>query len=112
MHHIAITSPNPKKLSEFYSSLPGISKPKFNFNEKGKIRSVWFEFGKIILMIEKGKKNQSPHALIFTISKKHRKELKKIQPLVFKKTLHTLYLSDPEGNIFGFSSYPNILKLD
>lgn len=113
IHHIAITTNNILKLKKFYENLPGFPKAEINYTPKGQIRSLWFHLDDTILMIEKGKIKKAPFALIFTLgsSEKFKKEFNKILHLIQKKTLYTVYISDPDGNAIGFSSFPKPLKL-
>jgi hypothetical protein len=117
IHHIAITSNIPERLSQFYEELPGLMKIQEN-RENGIIRSVWFAIhnSKSILMIERGE-NKAPYTLVFDLlyffsvnKNKIISEMKNIIPLVESKTEFTFYFRDPDGNRLGYSSYPEKLS--
>ena len=119
IHHIAITSKFPERLSEFYGDLPGLMKIKEN-RENEIIRSVWFGFksSASILMIERGD-DRAPHALVFDLVRsfsidsdknKITFEMGHILSLIESKTEYTFYFRDPDGNRLGYSSYPERLS--
>ncbi|MCG6168964.1 VOC family protein [Leptospira sp. FAT2] len=106
LHHIAIGSPHPDSLVSFYESLPGLTKSKENRNPDGSLRSVWFQSGEIILMLEIDLKVQGPKALIFSAAVLKPEDLKRL-PQWIQETEYTKYFKDPDGNLLGYSSYPN-----
>lgn len=107
IHHIAIGTNNLEKMVSFYEKLPNLIKIKINYYENEKIRSVWFQSEKIIIMIEENEIKKAPLVLVFnTISMT---EIIKLNLNIKKKTDYTLYFDDPDGNLLGFSSYPNIM---
>ncbi|MDF3819616.1 VOC family protein [Leptospira sp. 96542] len=110
IHHIAIGSPSPKDLAKFYESIPGLRKIQEHRTETGDLRSVWFESGKSILMLELGK-SQGPKALIFdwNLNEKQEWAVFFANIPIFERTKFTIYFLDPEGNKLGVSHYPNPL---
>lgn len=107
IHHIAIGSPNVALLVEFYEKLPGFQKLKENKFEDGSLRSVWLQTGKSILMLEKDEIAKGPKALILDVSSLKPESLK-ILPKWIQETEYTKYFKDPDGNLLGYSSYPNL----
>ncbi|TGL96596.1 VOC family protein [Leptospira barantonii] len=105
IHHIAIGSPNVSSLTAFYETLPGFQKLKENKNEDGSLRSVWFQTGESILMLEMDEIVKGPKALILDVSSLKPEDLK-ILPKWIQETEYTKYFKDPDGNLLGYSSYP------
>lgn len=68
IHHIAIGSPNINILKKFYEFLPGLKKIRENKNPDQSLRSVWFQAGDTILMVEIDISTKGPKALIFSTS--------------------------------------------
>ncbi|PJZ40639.1 glyoxalase [Leptospira kmetyi] len=105
IHHIAIGSPNVSSLTAFYETLPGFQKLKENKNEDGSLRSVWFQTGESILMLETDGIAKGPKALILDASSLT-SESAKILPKWIQETEYTKYFKDPDGNLLGYSSFP------
>ena len=119
IHHVAITSMFPERLSDFYQGLPGIVKIRENL-ENSVLRSVWFGFqgSDSILMIERGE-SRSPHALVFDLRRlfsfsldrnKVSVDMRYVISLIESKTEYTFYFRDPDGNQLGYSAYPEKLS--
>ncbi|TGL41414.1 VOC family protein [Leptospira perdikensis] len=112
IHHIAIGTPNPSNLAEFYLQIPGAKKTQEFHYDSGMVRSIWIEFGPIILMLEEGAKS-SPRALVFSFTEKEKTKwiqfLNQIQ--IQNKTDYTVYFLDSDGNLLGLSQYPEKLTL-
>ncbi|EMO52110.1 VOC family protein [Leptospira noguchii] len=106
IHHIAIGSPNIETLEKFYISLPGLKKIRVNKNTDDSLRSIWFAAGNTILMLEFDHIPKGPKALIFSISNLKSKDFKNL-PNWIQETEYTKYFKDPDGNLLGYSSYPN-----
>ncbi len=112
LHHIAIGTKDPENLAEFYKKVPGLGFVKEFKDTDGSIRSVWLQIEESgLLMIEKKNVPKYPEALIFSLLDSHGNPypIKTLRPHYFQKTNFTLYFLDPEGNQFGFSSYPEPL---
>ncbi|TGK86481.1 VOC family protein [Leptospira montravelensis] len=111
IHHIAIGTPNPSHLADFYLKIPGSHKLKEFHYESGILRSVWIQFGSIIVMLEDGE-NKSPRALVFSYQvidqSKWTQFLK--QSNIQGRTDYTIYFFDPDKNLLGVSSYPEKLE--
>ncbi|TGK34514.1 VOC family protein [Leptospira gomenensis] len=105
IHHVAIGSKHLPLLGEFYERLPGIKKIGENKNEDGSIRSIWFRSGESILMLESDSENRGPKALIFSASSLT-PETSVSLPRFIQETEYTKYFKDPDGNLLGYSSYP------
>ncbi|WP_061285808.1 VOC family protein [Leptospira interrogans] len=106
IHHIAIGSPNIETLEKFYESLPGLKKIRINKNTDQSIRSIWFIAGDTILMLEIDNISKGPKALIFSASDLKPEDLGTL-PDWIQETEYTKYFKDPDGNLLGYSSYPN-----
>ncbi|TGL26102.1 VOC family protein [Leptospira bourretii] len=113
IHHIAIGTPNPSNLAEFYLQIPGAKKLQEFLYETGAVRSVWIDFGSIILMLEEGEK-KSPRALVFQWEETKRSEWIQFlnQVKIQNQTDYTVYFLDNESNLLGVSQYPEKLRLD
>ncbi|TGL61896.1 VOC family protein [Leptospira ognonensis] len=110
IHHIAIGTPNVRKLADFYLKLPHAEKLKEWLEADGTLRSIWIQFSETILMIEIGEK-MAPRALVFGFEVDDEKKwniLLETIPLSHK-TEFTKYFLDPDGNQLGLSSYPETL---
>ncbi|MBM9502599.1 VOC family protein [Leptospira sp. 201903071] len=105
IHHIAIGTPNVKTLSAFYETLPGLKKIKDHRNEDKSLRSVWFQTGETILMLESDSTAKGPKALIFSSSSLEPSTINGL-PKWIQETEYTKYIRDPDGNLIGYSSYP------
>lgn len=112
IHHIAIGTPNPSLLADFYLKIPGSRKLKEFHYESGILRSVWIQFGSILLMLEDGE-NKSPRALVFSYQEMERSKWTQFlkQNEVESRTEYTIYFLDPDKNLLGVSSYPEKLEL-
>ncbi|MCW7492627.1 VOC family protein [Leptospira sp. 2 VSF19] len=111
IHHIAIGTANPSRLAEFYLKIPGSKKIKEFHYESGILRSVWIEFGSILVMLEEGE-NKSPRALVFSYQEFEKSKWTQFlkQTKVQSRTEYTVYFLDPDGNLLGASSYPEKLE--
>jgi catechol 2,3-dioxygenase-like lactoylglutathione lyase family enzyme len=115
MHHIAIGTANLEAMSDFYRKLPGLKFIKnhyYNSDEmkdglQGKLRSVWFSSGQIILMLEDDTQIQAPKALVFSIAESGltKSELKELPLNWTHNTDFTIYFKDPDGNTLGYTDY-------
>ncbi|PJZ44273.1 VOC family protein [Leptospira brenneri] len=112
IHHIAIGTPNPSNLAEFYLRIPGAKKTREFHYPSGLLRSIWIEFGSIILMLEEGEKS-SPRALVFSFNENDKSSwiqfLNQIE--IQNQTEYTVYFLDTDGNLLGLSQYPEKLKI-
>ncbi len=114
LHHLAIGTKHLEKMYDFYSKLPGISGIEKKFTENGKFRSFWvFLSSSTILMIEDKEVAKGPEALVFSVydGNGNLLDLHSILPIITDRTKFTVYISDPDGNRLGYSSYPEELKL-
>ena len=105
LNHIAIASPEIETLVQFYQNLPGISFLEWKYNENQEKRSGWLQIKDgPILMIEKKPLAKAPEALVLSYSLLSGSVLNWSH-----KSAYTLFLKDPEGNVIGYSNYPNTL---
>ncbi|XDD51013.1 VOC family protein [Leptospira sp. WS92.C1] len=105
IHHIAIGSPKLDVLVRFYETLPGLTRIRENRTEKKELRSVWFQVGEIILMLESDLEKKGPKALIFSAASLDKKSISTL-PNWIQETEYTKYFKDPDDNLIGYSSYP------
>ncbi|MCW7509446.1 VOC family protein [Leptospira levettii] len=107
IHHIAIGTTHPSHLAAFYLKIPGSKLIKEHFYESGSIRSVWIQFGSILLMLEDGKR-ESPKNLVFALGISKEAEWREFLAsiTIVSRTDFTMYFQDPDGNGLGVSTYP------
>lgn len=106
IHHIAIGTPNIKVLSDFYETLPGLKRIKDHRNADDTLRSVWFQTGTSILMLESDALVKGPKALIFSASSLEPSTINGL-PKWIQETEYTKYFKDLDGNLIGYSSFPD-----
>jgi hypothetical protein len=108
MHHIAIGTPDIVRMGDFYSGLPGLNFVKNNYFESGDLRSVWLCSGSVIIMIEKDPVIRSPKALVFSVKESGltKDQIKEIPLNWTHSTEYTIYFTDPDGNILGYTDFP------
>ncbi|AOP35041.1 glyoxalase [Leptospira tipperaryensis] len=106
IHHIAIGTLNVKTLSDFYETLPGLKRIQEHWNEDKTLRSVWFQAGEILLMLESDSIVKAPKALIFSAASLEPSTINGL-PKWIQETEYTKYFRDLDGNLIGYSSYPN-----
>ncbi|TGL88151.1 VOC family protein [Leptospira congkakensis] len=112
IHHIAIGTPNPSNLAEFYLQIPGAKKIQEFHYPSGVLRSVWIQFEQVILMLEEGEK-KSPRALVFAMDEKEKSKWIQFlsQIKIQNKTDYTAYFLDTDENLLGLSQYPEKLSI-
>ncbi|MCW7471004.1 VOC family protein [Leptospira kanakyensis] len=112
IHHIAIGTPDPSHLAAFYLKIPGAKQIQEFHYPSGLLRSVWIEFGQVILMLEEGEKKSS-RALVFSLTENEKSDwiqfLTQIE--IQNKTEYTVYFLDTDGNLLGLSNYPEKLRI-
>ena len=116
LHHIAIKTGNPLRLSRFYEKIIKLKKIKTIYDNK-KIRSIWFstEDGVIIMLEKTNDRSCNAHNGFFLISfaipvfERNEKKLflKKKKVSVTSETSFSIYFNDPDGNRLAFSHYPD-----
>ncbi|TGK83213.1 VOC family protein [Leptospira noumeaensis] len=113
IHHIAIGTPNPSHLAAFYLKIPGAKQIREFHYPSGLLRSVWIEFGQVILMLEEGEKKSS-RALVFALEKNNHSDWTQFlsQIEIQNQTEYTVYFLDTDGNLLGLSNYPEKLSLN
>ncbi len=113
-HHIAIKVKNLNKAVLFYKNVLGLKTLIKNKDKNNKLRSVWFDLNKTILMIEKASKaelsSRKNFLLAFEIKKSARKKwlnhLIKLKIKIYKHTQFSIYFNDPENNKLALSHFP------
>lgn len=116
IHHIAVTTTDPRALADFYRSVLGLTETRVNTDDAG-LYSVWLECGDVILMIERGEAPMRPdgsnglHLLALKIDAEEREawiaRLETHGVTIENTSDFTLYFRDPDGNRLGLSSWPS-----
>lgn len=109
-------------MAEFYRSVPGLQLREWQYDANNRPRSAWFQIGhQGILMLELDEIVRAPRALVWALAVG--KDGGPDQPAIrnFINSLpaeqrapaseHTLYFKDPDGNLLGFSAYPDKLTV-
>jgi hypothetical protein len=115
IHHLALLSRDPSRLAADYADLFGISVMREQHDAQG-VRSVWFDLGGTLLMIERGapaaKASQGLGLdglfLAVDAGTGARWEAR-FGDRVTGRTASTLYATDADGNRIGVSSFPDPL---
>ncbi len=118
LHHLALKVSDLERAELFYSSILGLEPIDHKRDDEGRIRSVWFGVGEIILMLERRADAGGPaeknafgrHLTAFKIPASERKSWKERLERAGVKTTgeteYSVYFSDPEGNPLALSHYP------
>ena len=115
IHHIAIKTQDVLRVSAFYRDVLGLQERRRNDDDDG-LRSIWFEVGDALLMIERseagGEKTgmffddpPALHLLALRIPEgskdEWRRKLSERGHPPVHSTQWTLYVQDPDGNRVG-----------
>lgn len=121
-HHVAIKARDVERVAEFYRDVLELTERRRHLDDAGGLRSIWFDAGACILMIERAGTDELPrrgdflhdppgiHVLALSIAAADRAafaaaiEAKGVA--IAHRTDYTFYVLDPEGNRIGVSSYP------
>lgn len=119
-HHIALDVQDLARVVLFYSDFLGLPIAAKHHDEKGHLRSVWFQSGAVTLMLEKsmkgsgkgsGEESGKGFLLAFRISVSERddwkKRLQEASIPITHESRHSIYFEDPEGNCLALSHYPD-----
>lgn len=123
-HHIALKVRDPAGCEQFYTGVLDLRVMQRHRDRNGSIRSVWFDLGGVILMLERceavyqeGKKGASLdpaaagwHLLALTIAPESRAQwqerLRCAGVRITGETAFSIYFCDPENNRLALSHYP------
>jgi catechol 2,3-dioxygenase-like lactoylglutathione lyase family enzyme len=122
-HHIALKVLDLQRCEQFYTGVLGLQIMRRHLEQDGTIRSVWFNLGGIILMLERwegrsagvtaASAQQPPagwHLLALTITPESRGEwrdrLRRAGVQITGETACSIYFCDPENNRLALSHYP------
>lgn len=122
-HHIALKTLNLPALRRFYENVLGLNVLEKNHYEDGSLRSVWYELGTTILMLEKSETTrdlkvissftEDPpgfHLMALEIEKSQReiwkKKLLDAGIVIEHESKFSIYFKDPDGNRLGLTHYP------
>lgn len=118
LHHIALVSDDPEKLSDFYINVLGLKLQCIHYDDNQNIRSIWLYLNEPsqipILMIERKdqtKLNSGFHLLSLSMNKNEKiitsQYLKEKNVNITHQSDYSLYFQDPEGNPIALSHYPH-----
>lgn len=133
MFHIALLVRDVEKIADFYRDALSGTEVMRNFSENGSLRSIWIAIGPSVVMVEKsnarddvGSNDEFPAeetgaraavmerlgwAMVAFPARGRSLEqwethLARHGARVSYRTDWTLYVQDPENNVFGVSNYP------
>ena len=106
LHHLALLTPDPGRLAEFYGALLGVA-PVRRLEDDAGLRAVWLDLEGTLLMIERGEA-RGGCVPVFAAAPGSSEEWSARFP-VTDRTAFTLYGRDPDGNRFGVSSWPTAI---
>jgi catechol 2,3-dioxygenase-like lactoylglutathione lyase family enzyme len=115
IHHLAIATPDPQRLAQFYESVLGLARVR-EWPGEGGVRSVWLALGEALLMLERcggsaaatpfTEKTPGLHVLALEIPAGAREDWRaRLGARLVHETEYTLYVQDPDGNRVGLSCY-------
>ena len=111
VHHIALKVADLVRIAAFYAETLGLPEIKRQKDEKGNERSVWFDCGGTILMLEEGKPVATENLIALAIQLFERslwkRRLEKQGVKIESESPYSFYLRDPEGNRLALSHYPD-----
>ena len=123
-HHIALKVLDLDRCAQFYSEVLGLRSIQTHSYPNGLPRSVWYDLGGVLLMLEHGEGvpvaretaiAQDPpppgwHLLALTITPPSRAEwrarLEQAGVRITGETAYSIYFRDPENNRLALSHYP------
>ena len=115
IHHIALRTRRLAKLAHFYRRVLGLPQLRTN-RAAGRVRSVWLEAGRTILMLERADATEpgiprgSLGLVAFAVDRaEHRRLLARLErlgvPLDGEPTAFTSYFRDPDGRRVAVSHF-------
>lgn len=118
INHLAVKTADLARSERFYVDIVGLSVMKRHDDASGRPRSVWCGLKTGFLALERAdsakaiKQDGDPgwHGVMFGISVEERSSMmahcERHGFPVIKETDFTFYVRDPDGNMVGFSHYP------
>lgn len=124
LHHIALKVQNLERCAQFYTEVLGLHIMQRHREQNGSLRSLWFDLGGVILMLEccegitaagENKTPASPteagwHLLALAITSGSRaawqEKLRRAGVQITGETAFSIYFRDPENNRLALSHYP------
>lgn len=120
VHHVAVWVRDLDQAEGFYGRVLGLSVQRRWAEDGGAPRSIWFALGGgAFLAVERaptggpiGPRDATGlHCVVLGIARSQRGELRDHLVLagvaIERESAFTLYVRDPEGNVIGFSHYPD-----
>lgn len=124
LHHIALKVRNLERCEQFYTGVLGLHIMQRHREQDGSLRSLWFDLGGVILMLERCEEitaagangaSASPtetgwHLLALTMTPgsraKWQDKLRHAGVQITGETAFSIYFRDPENNRLALSHYP------
>lgn len=124
VHHLAIATPEPRRLAAFYSSVLGLAELRVWHDDQQQLRSVWLGLGEAVLMIERGTsanarpppgefhaKAQGLHLFALRIAVSDREQwrarLAQHGVAIESESAYSLFFYDADGNRIALSHFPD-----
>jgi len=118
IHHIAIGALDVERVARFYREALGLTERASHVDAGGALRSIWLDADDAIVMIERAAEARARvdgvaaglFIVVFAVGARERATLEgRLAGMgveIEERTRFTSYARDPEGNRFGFSSWP------
>ncbi len=119
LHHLALGARDVPKIASFYRDVLELRELKRHEYPNGSLRSVWFDLGGALLMIEHTEEpprwvegiGAGPFLIALAASRdeqeRFERRLAEAGSIIEARTEWTLYSRDPDGNRIALSAYPS-----
>lgn len=119
LHHVALGARDVSKIASFYRDVLELRELKRHEYPNGALRSVWFDLGGTLLMIEHSEEpprwvegvGAGPFLIALAASRAEQERLERrladAGSVIEARTEWTLYSRDPDGNRIALSAYPS-----
>jgi catechol 2,3-dioxygenase-like lactoylglutathione lyase family enzyme len=119
LHHLALGARDVPKIASFYRDVLELRELKRHEYPNGSLRSVWFDLGGALLMIEHTEEpprwvegvGAGPFLIALAASRDEQERLERrladAGSIIEARTEWTLYSRDPDGNRIALSAYPS-----
>jgi len=119
VHHLAVVAADVERVARFYVGVLGLRELRRWDDAEGRLRSIWCELGAGAFLAIEQSEREGPrrtdvapgfHCVALGIRPDEREtwreRLERAGVPVFRQSVYTLYVRDPEGNIVGLSHFP------